>query len=212
MSKAPQGKLAQVTGKNVSIDPAEHYDDWAARYNDDLLNEYGYTAHKLATLALTRMLQDKSASIIDVGCGTGLVGLELAESGFKTIDGIDISKNMLAEAEKINVYRSLLWQDAEKDSVIDDGAYNAVISAGSFGKGHMGPDALGSLISMAVPNGLVVIFMNAEPFGDEDYASHIRQLEEGNKWVVVRIEDHNYMEALDRPGKLIIARRVRITS
>ena len=41
MTKKAEGKLAQVTGKDVSIDPASHYDDWAESYNHDLLSEYG---------------------------------------------------------------------------------------------------------------------------------------------------------------------------
>ena len=53
----------------------------------------------------------------------------------------------------------------------------------------------------------VVIFMNAEPFIDDDYATHVAQLERSGRWIVERIEDHNYMDALDRPGKLMIAHR-----
>ncbi len=114
---------------------------------------------------------------------------------------------MLAEAEKTDVYRNLIWQNVEKETAIEDGAYDAVISVGSFGIGHLGPEAIRELIRMAVPGGSVVIFMNAEPFDDDDYASHITGLETDGIWTVDHIEDHNYMDALDRPGKLIIARR-----
>ena len=209
MSKKPQGRLADVSGKDVTITPAEHYDGWAKSYNDDLLNEYGYSAHKIASSALSDIVTDRQASIIDVGCGTGLVGLELVEAGFANVDGIDISKNMLAEADETGIYRKLIWQDVEKDAVIADGAYDAVISVGSFGIGHMGPQAFGDLVRMASPGSPVVIFMNAEPFVDENYAEHIKALEQNNIWTVERIEDHNYMDALDRPGKLIIARRAQ---
>lgn len=209
MSKKPQGRLADVSGKDVTITPAEHYDGWAKSYNEDLLNEYGYSAHKIASAALAEIVSDRQASIIDVGCGTGLVGLELVHAGFTNVDGIDISKNMLAEAEQTGVYRKLIWQDVEKDAVIADSAYDAVISVGSFGIGHMGPQAFGDLIRMASPGGPVVIFMNAEPFVDENYPKHIEALEQSNTWTVDRIENHNYMDALDRPGKLIIARRAQ---
>ena len=207
MGKNPQGRLAQVSGKDVSITPAEHYDGWAKSYNEDLLNEYGYSAHKIASAAFAKIATDRSASIIDVGCGTGLVGLELVDAGFTNIDGVDISANMLAEAEQTGIYRNLILQDVEKDPAIDDGTYDAVISVGSFGIGHMGPEAFGDLVRMAKPGGAVVIFMNAEPFVDENYADHIKSLEQDNTWTVSRIEDHNYMDALDRAGKLIIAHR-----
>ena len=34
-------------------------------------------------------------AILDMGCGTGLVGKFLAEKGFTNIHGIDLSKKML---------------------------------------------------------------------------------------------------------------------
>jgi SAM-dependent methyltransferase len=207
MARQPQGKLADVSGKHVSIDPQEHYDNWADTYDRDLLDEYGYSAHRIATRALADLAPDKDISIIDVGCGTGLVGLELVKHGFSNIDGVDISRQMMAKAEATGVYRDLIWQNVEETPVIDDGAYDAVICAGSFGIGHMGPEAIPNLISMAAPGKPVIIFMNAEPFVDEDYPSHISQLETRGIWTVDRIEDHNYMDALDRPGKLIIAHR-----
>ena len=207
MAKQPQGNLAAVSGKHVSIDPQTHYDGWAENYDDDLLNEYGYTAHRIASAAFDTLVTDKQASIIDVGCGTGLVGIELTARGFTNIDGIDISSNMLAKAKQTNVYRDLIWQDVEGDPVIEDGAYDAVICVGSFGIGHMGPTAIEGLIRMAGPGMPVVIFLNAEPYIDEGYATHIAGLEQAGKWRVDRIEDHNYMEALNRPGKLIIANR-----
>ena len=40
MTKA-KGKLAQVTGSNVQIDPEEHYDSWAENYDKELLGQYG---------------------------------------------------------------------------------------------------------------------------------------------------------------------------
>lgn len=207
MQKAPRGSLAEVSGKDVSIDPAEHYDAWAANYDRDLLEEYGYRAHRIAVKALSRLLPDTAARIIDVGCGTGLVGLELAKHGYDRLEGVDISEGMLAEAAKTGVYRELIHQDAETEPAPEQGAYDAVISVGSFGLGHLGPEAFPKLIALARPGAPLVIFMNAEPYVDQDYARRIGDLERDGLWLVTRIEDHNYMDALVRPGKLILARR-----
>ncbi len=207
MPKAPKGKLADVSGKDVSIDPAEHYDAWADSYDRDLLEEYGYRAHRIAAKALSEQLADTAARIIDVGCGTGLVGLELAKLGYDRLEGVDISEGMLAEAAKTGVYRALIRQDTEKDPAPEQGAYDAVISVGSFGLGHLGPEAFPNLVALARPGAPVVIFMNAEPYVDQDYARNVGDLERDGIWAVTRIEDHNYMDALERPGKLILARR-----
>jgi len=49
----------------------------------------------------------KDVQIMDLGCGTGLVGKYLAGAGFKDIVGLDISPNMLEEASNKGVYKEL---------------------------------------------------------------------------------------------------------
>lgn len=209
MARSASGKLAQVTGKDVAIDPADHYDAWAPTYEADLLGNYGYCAHRIAAAGFRELVPDPDAEIIDVGCGTGLVGLELAALGYARIDGVDISSGMLAKAAETGVYRRLIHLDAEKGQAPARDAYDGVICVGSFGLGHLGPEAFPNLIGMAKPGAPIAIFMNAEPFADEDYTSHIARLETQGLWSVLRIEDHNYMGALDRPGKLILTQRSR---
>ena len=36
LKKQPKGKLAQVTGNQVHIDPELYYDDWADSYDKEL--------------------------------------------------------------------------------------------------------------------------------------------------------------------------------
>lgn len=203
----PSGKLAAVSGKKVSIDPAQHYDAWADEYEADLLKNYRYCAHTIAAAALSGALPDRGGTIIDIGCGTGLVGAELVAHGFSQIDGVDISTGMLTKARGRGIYRTLFRQDAGQQPAAPVSHYDAVISVGSFGIGHLGPDAMPRLVEHARPCAPVIIFMNAEPFVDEDYAGHIARMEQEGVWTLTRIEDHNYMAALDRPGKLIVARR-----
>ena len=208
MSKEAAGKLADVTGKDVAIDPAEHYDGWASTYDRDLLEEYGYSAPRIAAEALARAVPDRAALILDVGCGTGLVAKELVSHGFSRIEGVDVSEGMLAEAEKSGLYARLILADAEADGPGTPDHYDAVISVGSFGLGHMGPEAMAGLARAAKPGGAVLIFMNAEPFAEQDYMATIHAMEADGLWRVETISDHNYMDALDRPGKLIQARRI----
>ncbi|MBT6509171.1 MAG: methyltransferase domain-containing protein [Alphaproteobacteria bacterium] len=207
MAKRPTGLLAAVTGKDVSIDSAEHYDNWSESYDHDLITEYGYCAPRIAADAFALEMVDRDAAVIDIGCGTGLVGTELARHGFETIDGVDISGGMLARAEATGIYRSLILQDAEGDSVIAKGNYDGVISVGTFGIGQLSKAGAPLLVAMVKPGGLVVIFMNAEPYLLDDYEPYLKAMEADGIWSIERIEDHNYMDALDRPGKLIIAHR-----
>lgn len=202
-----KGRLAAVTGKDVSIDPAAHYDGWATSYDTDLLNGYGYSAHKLAADGLIALDPVRAAPVADIGCGTGLVGVLLAEAGFAAVDGIDVSQGMLQKAAETGAYRALHCRDAGAGLPDLEGAYGAVISAGAFGLGHLGPEALRVLVRLARPGGAIAIFMNAEPFVDQGYHGHLDRLAADNLCTVIDVRDHNYMAALDRPGKLILARR-----
>jgi len=44
---------------------------------------------------------------MDIGCGTGRCGEELAKVGFKNIDGVDPSQGLLEASEKKGCYRNL---------------------------------------------------------------------------------------------------------
>ena len=81
------------------------YADWAASYDADTLDGMGYVAPVLAARALSEALEGETAEarILDAGCGTGLVGAEIARRTEAEIDGIDLSPGMLEEAARKKV-------------------------------------------------------------------------------------------------------------
>ena len=199
--------LAAVSGKNVSIDPEEHYDSWAKQYEKELLEDYGYCAHIIGSKAFSTYELRKSCNIIDIGCGTGLVGEELKSSGFLNIWGLDVSSKMIAIAKKKKVYREFYQKKIENLDGIISKPFEALICVGSFGLGHIGPESLKLLVKLVEKNSLIIIFMNAEPFNLENYMGYIEDLKKQSLINIVDIQDHNYMTKLDRPGKLLIFRR-----
>ena len=50
------------------------------------------------------MAAKKSAKILDIGCGDGLVADSLKERGFSDMVGLDISEKMVQLARDKNVY------------------------------------------------------------------------------------------------------------
>ena len=200
-------KLAAVSGKNVNIDPEEHYDLWAKQYEKELLDDYGYCAHIIGSKAFSTYELRKSCKIIDIGCGTGLVGEELKSSGFLNIWGLDVSSKMIAIAKKKQIYREFYQKKIENLEGFISKPFEALICVGSFGLGHIGPESLELLVKLVEKNSLIIIFMNAEPFNLENYMDYIEDLKKQNLIKIVDIQDHNYMTKLDRPGKLLIFRR-----
>jgi hypothetical protein len=53
--------------------------------------------------------------------------------------------------------------------------------------------------------------MNAEHFDLKDFPGTLNKLEDEGLWHGLSVEDSNYMDQIDRRGKLIVARSGRAT-
>lgn len=82
------------------------YDELSPNYEQIYLRAGWHDPKVCATLA-AEVLQNPEAEILDMGCGTGLVGDYLAESGYKNIVGVDASKGMLDKAQEKGSYKEL---------------------------------------------------------------------------------------------------------
>ena len=198
-------KLAAYEAAGLSTEPL--YDEWSTSYESDLVGGLGYTGHLIAANALAEITTDKTTSIIDIGCGTGLVGQALRSGGYTNIDGIDISREMLNFAQTKAIYGKLILGDLMKKTEIETGAYQAAVCAGSFAPGHLGPECYPEIIRLVRSGSPIVIFMNGAHFVEDGYEAHINRLEQAAVWKIIEIKAFNYMSALDRPGRLIVARK-----
>jgi predicted TPR repeat methyltransferase len=115
--------------------------------------------------------------VLDVGCGTGLVGQAPEARGVEVIDGIDISPEMVAEAAAKQtdagdgVYRSLIEADLTDSLAIASGYYRGVVSAGTFTHGHVGPAALDELLRVAAPGCVFALGVNREVHDSSGFAN-----------------------------------------
>jgi SAM-dependent methyltransferase len=153
-------RVSRARSLRTPADAVEHYRDWAAHYDHDVFEVLGFTGtHRVADL-LAEHVADRGASVVDLGCGTGVAGVRLAEHGFTAVDGVDISPDMLAVARERGVYRRLLVADLNVPGSVD-GHYDASVSAGTFTTGHVGAGALPSIVAMLRP-GAVAAWVVAE--------------------------------------------------
>lgn len=201
------GFVRKLTAMTAGDDAHEVYEAWAPSYERDLVEGYGYTAHRIAVAAMAAACPDRAASVLDIGCGTGLVGVELAARGFTAIDGLDASPRMLDKARAKGVYRDLIEDDVRRPGAIGPGRYDAVIAVGVFGGGHVGPEDLERFARPARAGGAIVLYANGIPWVADDYPAHLQRLEEEGVWTVRRTEESNYMDRIERPGWLVVARR-----
>ena len=114
---------------------------------------------------------------------------------------------MLHVARPKAIYGKLVSGDLMQKTVIETGAYQAAVCAGSFAPGHLGPECYPEIIRLVQPASPIVIFMNGAHFVEDDYQSHIDRLEQSGVWKILEIKAFNYMSALERPGRLIVTRK-----
>ena len=102
--KAAVEHTSQWSGKQqpYAKDIVEHYNAEAEDYEEMYLT-MGYHDHEKVNEIAMELIPDVARraeiEVIDMGCGTGLVGDELfKKGGFKIITGVDASVEMMAKA------------------------------------------------------------------------------------------------------------------
>ncbi|MXZ52064.1 MAG: class I SAM-dependent methyltransferase [Acidimicrobiaceae bacterium] len=150
-------------------DNRELYSKWAATY-EEFLETYRYIyARQVAEMFVERS-STHTEPVLDAGCGTGRVGLELSRLGVSPVDGIDISPEMLDKARAMSgpggvpSYRRLMEADLTGPIALETGSYSGVVSSGAFTHGHLGPDALSELLRVARPGAVCIIGVNTSIF------------------------------------------------
>jgi predicted TPR repeat methyltransferase len=139
----------------------EHYRKWAQTYDRDVFDHAGVTGTDTIADLLAQHVDDRTASVIDLGCGTGAAGRRLQSHGFTTIDGVDLSPEMLAIAATTGAYRNLAEIDLNVDFQLLDARYDASICAGTFIDGHVGAEAIQRVATFLRP-GATVAWVIAE--------------------------------------------------
>lgn len=170
MNKKPRFTVDDAYSLETPADSVRLYDQWAPTYDTEFANEEGYVLFERVAEQLVSSKDRIDGPVLDIGCGTGLVGVSLREKGIETVDGIDISPAMLVEAGKKKttdgrpVYRKLMQADLTRRIDIPDDRYAGLVSAGTFTHGHLGPGALDELWRVAAPGAHCAIGVRSTHF------------------------------------------------
>jgi len=154
---------------NEAIDAALHldgdpqnvkqfYEDWAKNYNVDTTSS-DYVGPVISTKLLSQYLPARDSKLLDAGCGTGLVGIELQALGYDRVDGFDLSDSMAEQATATGAYQQVLGgiDMMRATENYADASYAAILSVGVFTLGHVPPEALIVLLRLVSPGGLLLI-------------------------------------------------------
>lgn len=137
------------------------YNSWAEKYEEDT-DTIGYTIHNTSAEVLMRIIGGESDKVVlDVLCGTGLVGFHLRRRGFSgTLHGLDGSHGMLKLAAAKQVYQTLTKQRLEpSQGQVLDGKFSnldAITCVGGFLIGHLDAKMLPHLAELLKPGGYLL--------------------------------------------------------
>lgn len=150
-------------------DSVRLYADWAQTYDQDFAKDMAYRLPQIVARTLTAHLPEP-VETLDVGAGTGLVAEALPKDWRSHLVGLDISREMLAIAEGKGLYRRTVVADLTQPLGLPEGNFAAIVSAGTFTHGHLGPEVLDQLLTLARPGAVFVMSVNAEHFEARGFA------------------------------------------
>ena len=162
-------KIFSVKGNDAM---REVYDEWASSYDKDIL-ETGYATPVRVAAALKSQLPDTHGQILDFGCGTGLSGQALSEAGFSTIDGVDLSPEMLRAAREKGVYRDLWAAGDDATHDIAPGQYDAITAIGVISYGAAPLSVFDDIFKWLAPGNLFAFSFNDQSLEDGRYEAKV---------------------------------------
>ncbi|MFK8019746.1 MAG: class I SAM-dependent methyltransferase [Pseudomonadales bacterium] len=194
MSKPRNPNLEDAYSVKTPEDNKELYSSWSASYDSGFAMGRGYIYPQQIAKQYSQIAQQDDGPILDVGAGTGLVAEALLKNCSRPIDAIDISKEMLDAAAAKKVYQRLILADLSQTIPIEDGVYGAVVSAGTFTHGHVGPSAINELLRIAKPGALFCLGINGTAFDKYGFGSAFARLSSEELIESLRFSQVQYYE------------------
>ncbi len=107
--------LSALTEHTTNSAPRKYvetlFDNYAINFENSLVNKLEYKTPNLITeLIVAKNSNIQLGSVLDLGCGTGLLGDEIKKY-CSNLEGIDLSKSMLEKASAKNIYDKLQHKD-----------------------------------------------------------------------------------------------------
>ena len=154
------------------------YDDWAEGYEDEL-NDNGYLTPQRCAAALASCTSDKTAPVLEIGCGTGLGGLALRAAGFAVLDGYDLSPAMLERAGEKGIYRHLDHIDLSQPlETVQAGIYGHAAAIGVLNPSFMPTTVIDEVLDKLSSGGCFVFSLNDNSASDGSIETRVLELVE----------------------------------
>ena len=155
-------------------DPRNLYAKWSKTY-DNKVSLNGYLTSQHCAKALAQFSNELNTPVLDYGCGTRLSGEALRAEGFTTIQGRDLSKEMLALANAKSIYSVLKCFDPGKGPELAADMFHVIAAVGVISVGAEPPPTFDFIFDLLAPKGLFVFSFNDHAFADPSFEAKVKE-------------------------------------
>lgn len=186
----------------------DYYIDWTkeGQFNKDMI-AWNYQAPQNTVKLFDQYTKNKDIKILDAGCGSGLVGLELQKYDYTNITGADFSQEMLNLIPD-NIYKNLELIDLNEKLKYEDNFYDAITCVGTFTYGHVKAHALDEMLRVTKKNGLICFTINEGIYLEYQFDKKMAQLSNDQFWKIINFSKCSYIVNKDIEAWLCIAKKI----
>ena len=209
MAQKDVGNKIPIYKLKTTDEVMKYYDEWGIKnkYDQDMI-DWNYTGPKETVDTFLKYAKDKNIKILDAGCGTGLVGIELKKHNYLNIDGMDLSKKLLDLVPR-GYYQNLSQVDLNKTIKIENNTYDAIMCVGTFTFGHVKPNALDEFIRISKNKSLICFTINEGIYEEYGFDKKIDELKKNKSWNVKEFFKSNYIASKDVNAWLCLAEVIK---
>ena len=209
MAQKDVGNKIPIYKLKTTDEVMRYYDEWGIenKYDQDMV-DWNYTGPKETVTTFLKYAKDKNIKILDAGCGTGLVGIELKKHNYLNIDGMDLSKKLL-DLVPHGYYQNLDQVDLNKPIKLKNDTYDAILCVGTFTFGHVKPHALDEFIRISKNKALISFTINECIYEEYGFDKKIEELKKNKSWNVKEFFKSDYIASKDVNAWLCLAEVIK---
>ncbi|NKB77540.1 MAG: methyltransferase domain-containing protein [Gammaproteobacteria bacterium] len=190
---------------STHLDKKAKYNQWADSYDSDLVNDLDYVAHLTSSKAFSAIVTDKKSRVLDVACGTGLVGIELQKLGYQHIDGTDFSSEMIRVSRDKDVYGNLFQHDFTTP-LNQPFQYDALICVGLFAFSVPPITNMIYVINAVKPGGICIITVNSAAWRELNLESAVNAQAQEHNFTIQSITQADYIRGEGIDCRILVIR------
>lgn len=202
MSEGRSEGLSKVYAARSDGELSEAYSTWSSEYDRENLSS-GYCLPFLITAWVSRYVAVDAGPLLDAGCGTGLSGPCLRALGYRSIEGLDFSGEMLELARQRGAYDELRRATLGEELPWRDNHFAAFFSTGVFTEGHAPASGLFELCRITRPGGHAIFTVRDKVFDSGSFADVFAELEARGVWKPMEQSPLFRAYAIDEPDILL---------